>query len=147
MIVGTAQSAPMYFKEMDHRCPVDSDNGFMQYAFQTKLASFEFFSTMPDVFNDFNTFVGSTMGARNYWVNWFPIQERLIQGSTKESPLLVDVGAGKGHDLLDFHSKFPQEGHLVLQDLAGLIDNLEDLDPAIEPMVYDFSTEQPVKGM
>ncbi|KAK6065241.1 Demethylsterigmatocystin 6-O-methyltransferase 8 [Seiridium cupressi] len=101
---------------------------------------------MPEVFDDFNTFMGSTMGARSYWFDWFPIQEQLIQASTRETPLLVDVGAGRGHDLLEFHSRFPNNGPLVLQDLPAVIESIRELDTAIEPMAYDFFNKQPIKG-
>lgn len=120
----------------------------MQYAFQTKLTSFEYMSSIPWVLKDFNTFMGNTMGARKYWTDWFPVQERLLDGANEASPLLVDVGGGKGHDVLDFQAKYPQKGRrLVLQDLSPVTSDLEDLGPGIEHMTYDFFTEQPVKGI
>jgi hypothetical protein len=147
MIVGAAQKAPKYFKEYGYRCPTDPRDGLMQYAFQTKLTTFELFISMPQVFRDFNTFMGNTMGSRSYWVDWYPIQERLLDGAVQDSEaLLVDVGAGKGHDLQALHKKFPEQGPLVLQDLDSVIDSLTDLDAGIERMAYDFFTEQPVKG-
>ncbi|RYO90039.1 hypothetical protein DL762_002884 [Monosporascus cannonballus] len=91
-------------------------------------------------------FMGNTMGARTYWVDWFPVQERLLDGATADSALLVDVGGGRGHDLLAFHEKYPRQGRLVLQDLAPVIESTGDLDPAIERVSYDFFTEQPLKG-
>ncbi|KAH9905815.1 putative O-methyltransferase [Xylariomycetidae sp. FL2044] len=148
MVVGAAMKAPKYFSESGYRCPTDPHDGLMQYAFQTKLTTFELFSSMPQVFKDFNTFMGNTMGARSYWVDWFPVRERLLAGFAPRTPLLVDVGAGKGHDLEAFHRKFPnQEGRLVLQDLASVTDNInESLPRSIESMTYDFFTEQPLKG-
>ncbi|KUI54615.1 Demethylsterigmatocystin 6-O-methyltransferase [Cytospora mali] len=146
MIVGAAHKAPKYFKEAGYRCPTNPHDGLMQYAFQTKLMTFDFFRSMPSVFRDFNTFMGNTMGARTYWVDWFPVPERLLEGATQDAALLVDVGAGKGHDLIAFHEKYPHRGHLVLQDLASVLENLGHIDPAIERMPHDFSTEQPVQG-
>ncbi|KAF3021971.1 hypothetical protein E8E14_010378 [Neopestalotiopsis sp. 37M] len=147
MIVGAAQKAPEYFKEYGYRCPTDPRDGLMQYAFQTKLTTFELFTSMPQVFKDFNTFMGNTMGSRSYWVDWYPIQERLLDGAVQSSAaLLVDVGAGKGHDLQALHKKFPDQGRLILQDLDSVVNSLTNLDPAIEQMTYDFFTEQPVKG-
>ncbi|KAI0011122.1 O-methyltransferase-domain-containing protein [Xylariaceae sp. FL0662B] len=146
MIVGAAMKAPKWLKETGYRCPTDPDDGLMQYAFETKLTTFQLFSSMPDVLKDFNTFMGNTMGARSYCVDWFPVQERLLDGASKEFALLVDVGAGKGHDIIAFHDKYPDRGLLVLQDLAAVTDHIENLDPAIKRMAYDFFTEQPVKG-
>lgn len=119
----------------------------MQYALQTKFTTFEYMSSVPHILKDFNTFMGNTLGARKYWTDWFPVKNRLIDGVHESSPLLVDVGGGKGHDVLDFQAKFPQKpGRLVLQDLSSVTKNLGDLDPAIERMTYDFFAWQPVKG-
>ncbi|KAF3018914.1 hypothetical protein E8E14_010495 [Neopestalotiopsis sp. 37M] len=146
MILGAAQKAPKYFKEYGYCCPTNPKDGLMQYAFQTKLTTFELFMSMPQVFKDFNTFMGNTMGARSYWVDWYPLRERLIDGATQDSALLVDVGAGKGHDLLALHEKFPDHGKLILQDLDGVIESLNGMDHSIELVAYDFFTEQPIKG-
>lgn len=108
MILGVVHKAPKYFKEAGYRCLTDLHNGLMQYAFQTKLTTFDLFCSMPHVFRGFNTFMGNSMGARNHWVNWFPVPERLLEGATQDPALLVDVGAGKGHDLIAFHNKYSQ---------------------------------------
>ncbi|KAI0514347.1 putative O-methyltransferase [Xylaria bambusicola] len=146
MIVGAASQAPKYFKEAGYQCPTDPHDGLMQYAFRTKLTTFEFFKSMPEIFNDFNMFMGNTMGARHYWVDWFPVQDILLDGATNGSPLLVDVGGGKGHDVVSFHTRYPHQGRLVLQDLESVIESIEGLDSAIEVMEYNFFTEQPVEG-
>ncbi|KAI4592694.1 hypothetical protein KJ359_010596 [Pestalotiopsis sp. 9143b] len=146
MILGAAQKAPKYFGEYGYHCPTNPRDGLMQYAFQTKLTTFELFTSMPEVFKDFNTFMGNTMGARGYWVDWYPLQDRLLDGADPNSALLVDVGGGKGHDLQAFHDKFPKDGPLILQDLENVIDSLTGLSSSVQPMAYDFFTEQPVKG-
>jgi ribosomal protein RSM22 (predicted rRNA methylase) len=75
------------------------------------------------------------------------VQAQILDDADFEMPLIVDVGAGKGHDLLALYSKFPDSaGKLVLQDLPPVIEVLEDLNPAIEKVAYDFFTDQPVKG-
>ncbi|KAI0410007.1 putative O-methyltransferase [Xylaria palmicola] len=127
MIVRAASQAPRYFREAGHQCPTDPHDGLMQYAFRTKLTTFELLKTMPDIFKDFNMFMGNTMGARHYWFDWFPVQDRLLDGATAESALLVD-------------------GRLVLQDFGSVTDNIKGIDLAIEVMGYDFFTEQPVGG-
>lgn len=76
-MVGAMHKAPKYFEESGYRCPTDPHDGLMQYAFQTKLSAFDFFSSLPSIFKDFNTFMSNTMGARGYWVDWFPVEERL----------------------------------------------------------------------
>jgi hypothetical protein len=67
-------AASKCFKESDHKCSTVPRDVLMQYAFQIKLQTFDFFSTVPHILKDFNTFMGNTMGVRNYWVNWFLVQ-------------------------------------------------------------------------
>ncbi|KAI1121727.1 putative O-methyltransferase [Nemania abortiva] len=143
--ISAATKAPRYFKEAGYQCPTDPRDGLIQYTFQTKLSTFQFLCSKPEIMRDFNIFMGHTMGARDYWVEWYPVREQLLDGSVQELPLLVDVGGGKGHDLLAFNKKYPTGGRLVLQDLAAVIESIGDIDP-IEPMKYDFFTEQPVHG-
>ena len=133
-------------KEAGYRCPTEPKDGTVQYAFQTKYHIFDLLNSMPHIMHDFNEFMGNTMGARKYWVDWYPVQERLLQGAAKSTALIVDVGGGKGHDLQAFHEKYPQRGRLVLQDLPQAIDNIKELDPAIERAKYDFFTDQPTRG-
>ncbi|KAJ2990916.1 hypothetical protein NUW58_g2723 [Xylaria curta] len=141
-----AQMGSKYLRENGYHCPTDPKAGFVQYAFQTELSTFELISTMPDTFRDFNAFMGRTVGARKKWLEWYDVPGRLIQGARKDAPLLVDVGGGKGHDTLRFHELHPNSGHLVLQDLAPVLASSLDLPNEIEKMPYDFFTAQPVKG-
>ena len=102
---------------------------------------------MPSLLRDFNNFMGQTMGARQYWVDWFPVEEYLLAGFDSGTTLLVDVGGGKGHDLQAFHARYPGRGKLVLQDLPQALDSIGDeINPVIERMKQDFFTDQPVKG-
>ncbi|KAH7303845.1 sterigmatocystin 8-O-methyltransferase [Stachybotrys elegans] len=146
MVVGAAQKAPKFLQEYGSRCPSSPHDGLMQYAFQTKLTAFELFATMPSILKDFNLFMGNTMGAREYWVDWYPVQAQLLDGHDGGTALLIDVGGGKGHDLIAFHQLYKGRGRLVLQDLAPVIDGLHGLDPAIEAVKYDFFTPQPIIG-
>ncbi|KAI8962263.1 putative O-methyltransferase [Daldinia sp. FL1419] len=148
-IVQTVIRAPKYFKEAGYKSPTNPNDGLMQYAFQTKLGTFDLFSSMPQLLQDFNLAMGNTMGNRQFWFDWFPVEKELVTGAgiTKDSVLLIDVGGGKGHDLISFHERFPHlEGHLILQDSAPVITNIHGMIPKVEPTIYNFFTEQPVKG-
>ncbi|TLS24454.1 hypothetical protein PpBr36_08150 [Pyricularia pennisetigena] len=67
-------------------------------------------------------------------------------------PLLVDVGASKGHVTQAILQATPglDAGRCVLQDLPEVIDELKKLDPkelrASQKIAIDFHKEQPVKG-
>ncbi|KAF2971686.1 hypothetical protein GQX73_g1866 [Xylaria multiplex] len=146
MVMGAAIKAPKYLRETGYRCPTNPNDGFMQYAFQTKLSSFELFHSIPWVMRDFNTFMGNSMGARQIWLDWYPMQERLIDGSdpANDPALLVDIGGGWGHDIMAFNNKYPNKGKLILQDLPGVIKDCQSLPSGVEGLAYDFFTEQPV---
>ncbi|KAL3494925.1 hypothetical protein BJX62DRAFT_197028 [Aspergillus germanicus] len=91
--------------------------------------------------------MSNSMGARTYWIDWYPVQSRILDGATSDTALIVDIGAGKGHDLLAFADEFPDAGRLVLQDLPAVVDRLDGaLGTAIEVVAYGFFTEQPIKG-
>ncbi|EER39493.1 sterigmatocystin 8-O-methyltransferase [Histoplasma capsulatum H143] len=146
LIVPAMQSAPAYFLQRGHSCPSDPKDGLMQYAFNTKQTTFERIVSSPSLLKDFNMFMGNTMGARKYWVDWYPVQSQILDGAATDKPLIVDVGAGKGHDLLSYKNRFPNTGRLVLQDLPEVVETLEGLDEAVEKVTYDFFTEQPITG-
>ncbi|KAI9044121.1 S-adenosyl-L-methionine-dependent methyltransferase [Aspergillus affinis] len=144
LIVPAIQSAPAYFAR-GYSCPVDSKDGLVQQAFQTEETAFERITSSPFLLKDFNLFMGNTMGARKYWVDWYPVQERILDGADPSTAMIVDVGAGKGHDLVTYQERFPNTGQLVLEDLKAVTDTL-DLGLTIQKVPYDFFTEQPVLG-
>lgn len=60
-----------------------------------------------------------------------------------DRPLLVDIGAGREHELIAFRECFPDaQGTLILEDLPGVIDEVQearDLGAAgVETVKYDF---------
>ena len=112
---------------------------------------------MPgNVIGDFNTFMGNTMGARKYWLDWWPVEERVFEGmkvgNEEVNTLLVDVGGGKGHDVMAFKQRFGGRGkglgRLILQDQPHVLEEIGkgELGEGIEKCGYDFFTEQPVKS-
>jgi hypothetical protein len=155
VLVSSAIKAPKFLRETKYHAPTEPTDGFVQYANQTKLNIFEYLQSMPSLFADFNLFMGNTMGAREYWHDWYDVQGRLLNGfeSSESSTLLVDIGGGKGHDMVAFDSAFGEhlegeKGALVLQDLPQVLDAVpeEELRSTIKKMAHDFFAAQPVKG-
>ncbi|KAI9172792.1 O-methyltransferase asqD [Paramyrothecium foliicola] len=146
MVMAAAQMGPKYLKEVGYVAPTDPNDGFMQYAFQTKLSSFDLIASKPSVFKDFNTFMGRKVGAKTKWLEWYPVQERLIKDARQDTPLLVDIGGGNGHDVIAFQELYPDAGQLILQDQASVIASIQNMPTGIDRMAYDFFTPQPVKG-
>lgn len=87
------------------------------------------------------------MGHREEWFDFYPVAERLLV-QEQDKVLLVDVGGGKGHDLVKFHEKHSElPGKLIVQDLPAVIDDIsEPLPTRIEAQKYDFFTPQPIRG-
>ncbi|KAL9084574.1 MAG: hypothetical protein Q9165_007999 [Trypethelium subeluteriae] len=148
VLITSAVKSPKFIHESGNRCPHLPNDGFVQYAHQTKHNVFDLLNNMPSLLEDFNTFMGNTMGTNQYWVDWYPVEERLLQDMDPLTTLLVDIGGGKGHDLQAFHTKYPNRGRLILQDLPQGLNSIQerDLDPEIERMIHNFFTVQPVQG-
>lgn len=80
------------------------------------------------------------------WVDIYPVRE-LLSARRDGTPMVVDVGGGKGHDLERLRQKCPElpERSLILQDQDLVVETAKVYDP-IKTMAYDFFTPQPVKG-
>lgn len=93
--------------------------------------------------------MGGYHQGRPSWMDpgFYPVKESLIEGFDSNSAMIVDIGGSIGHDLEELHRKHPNiPGRFILQDLPVVIGQIEKIDERIEPMAYDFYTEQPVKG-
>ena len=141
---------PEYFRKTGYKTPTDALHCPFQYAFGTDLPYFEYLHQNPTQVKNFNTFMMGARHVRHHWVDWFPVRENVLKGFSRadDDALLVDLGGGGGHDLNRFIEKYPEaSGHLVLQDLPGVIAGATDLKQGIKPMGHDFFTPQPVKGL
>ena len=68
------------------------------------------------------------------WIDWFPVQECIIDGFENEEGgvLMVDVAGGRGHDLKKFQAMFPRApGRLIVDDLPQVLEGIS-LSPRIE---------------
>ena len=79
---------------------------------------------------------------------FYPFDERLVIEADKadDAVFMVDVGGGKGHDLVEIcrnHPNFP--GLLVLQEQQSVIAEATGLEARIRTMVHDFFSPQPIE--
>ena len=141
---------PEYFAKTKYQNPADAVNGPFQFAYDTQLHGFTWIMQPENSYylNNFNTWlVASHKGIPN-WLDWYPVQEQLINGldRSEKAVTMVDVGGGLGHELLELKKKYPDlAGRLVLQDQPENIKNVPETT-VFEPTVHDFFTPQPVKG-
>lgn len=78
-----------------------------------------------------------------------PIETEKFFGTSSifDDVLLVDVRGGKCHDLERFLGNDPKsEGHLILQDLPGVLENVKTSNEGTRAMPHNIFTPQTVKG-
>jgi hypothetical protein len=142
---------PQYLAESRYGNPQNITDTPFQLGHSTTRTFFDYLGRHPDQIGQFNNYMGMYAQDRPRWLDPgnFPVREILGEGASTEpdAALLVDVGGGKGHDLVTFKKTYGDlPGRLVLQDLAGAIQQAGSLPDGIESTVYDFFTPQPVKG-
>ncbi|BCR98264.1 uncharacterized protein AKAW2_31583S [Aspergillus luchuensis] len=150
----TIQKTPEYLQVTNYRNPEDPLFAPLQYTNNMKEDGFMWLCQNAEALARFNKFMEGQRADRPHWADWFPVQERVLADadSNPDRAMIVDIGGGRGHDLLGFKKRFPNApGKLVLEDLPVVIDEVrgaQDLEGAnIVPVKYNFFTEQqPVKG-
>lgn len=140
---------PAYLKDTGYRNPVDAFDGPFQSVNATKDHYFTWLQANPEVQRAFNYTMGipRLSFGEEQWFDFFPVEEKLLSGTSTDTVVLVDIGGGRGHDLREFRDKFHSaSGRLILQDLPTVIDDITDQPAGIQLMKHDFFTVQPVKG-
>ena len=139
---------PQYFREIGYKCPTDPLDCPFQWTFKTSQDYFEWVASDSRRAEHFAASMKNMSKAGTPWYEFFPVQEGLLDGADEDSPLIVDVGGGEGHDLKLFLEHYPQaSGKVVLQDRPNIIEMLRErsLD-GVELMSHDFFEKQPVAG-
>lgn len=144
----TVSHIPTYLKKTNYRNPTGASVGPIFDAEGIYTSIWEWLAADPKRQDTAATFMEADQAARPSWVEWFPIREHIIDGFGGDSDVLqVDVGAGRGHDVVRFKEALPDApGKLIVQDLPQVINSIEGMDPSIIRQTYDFFTPQPVKG-
>ncbi|KAJ5266971.1 hypothetical protein N7478_009779 [Penicillium angulare] len=149
------QKTPEFLEATNYRNPDDPLVAPLQYTHELgKKNGFTWLCENPLALSRFNSFMEGQRADRLHWGDWFPVNEQILDHPdlTSETPLLVDIGAGRGHDLIGFRQRFPEApGKLILEDLSTVIDEVngaQDLAAAkVDTQVFDFFNEvQPVQG-
>lgn len=87
-----------------HLSPTDATNGPFQATHKTYLDMFGFALNNKEKFwDDISTFFEGDRGSRSHWAEWFPAQEKLLDGSLlrPDAPVIVDVSGNAVMILLD----------------------------------------------
>ena len=100
------QKLPQYLAGRGYAMPQDPKDGVFQYAYGTGHTLFQDLAANPNEMSKFGSHVAGYSQGRPRWCQpgFYPVDERLGQGlqAGDDQVLLVDVGGGKGQDLLLF---------------------------------------------
>ncbi|KAK8044323.1 hydroxyindole O-methyltransferase [Apiospora rasikravindrae] len=138
---------PAYFRETGYKQPTSLTDGPFQAAHGTKLPFFDWLVATPPHLAHFDSFMSAYRAGKPDWWDFYPVAEQLVAGFDpgQSDAFLVDVGGGRGHDLVQFakvHGSHP--GRLVLQDREPVVATAETSD-RFEAQAHDFFTPQPVR--
>ncbi|KAL8942614.1 MAG: hypothetical protein Q9211_001312 [Gyalolechia sp. 1 TL-2023] len=144
------QKMPESFAKNHYRCP-QALQGPLQDTYDTKLAGFDFIMEprWAETLKDCNLFMQGRREGSVSWLEFYPFADNIMAESDagSQAVLVVDVGGGLGHGLIELKQKFPSiEGRLVLQDLPKTVQQAGNGAGIFEPMAHDFFSPQPLKG-
>ena len=141
------QVLPQFLAETKYQNPTESTHTPFQKAHGTDLVPFLWLQDKPIYLNNFGTWISASREGQNIFLDVFPFEKEITSNSKPETPLFVDIGGGIGHQCVALKKKLPNTpGRVILQDLPPVIAHAMSAE-GIEPMVHDFTTEQPIKGI
>ena len=144
-----------YFRKEGYHAPQKSNDGALQWVFNTRKNYFDLIHDSEESLRAFNDFMSGNRVNRKHWTDWFPAEEKLLKGfqdipgseHNESSIFLVDIGGGLGRDVKTMLIKFPElEDKLVLQDIQATADAAKGLGSGIRVIGHDFFNPQPIKG-
>ncbi|KAL9034644.1 MAG: hypothetical protein Q9180_005290 [Flavoplaca navasiana] len=148
-VFGTTQLAEWLFLSTATVFAQYPADGPFQYAHNTKKVFFDYLET-PRTLDKLNNYMAGHRRGRPNWMDadFYPVQDaRKDIKLDSDTPILVDIGGGKGHDVMEFKKKFPSlPGRLIVQDLPNTIQRVASTHQGIEFRPHDFFPPQPIKG-
>jgi hypothetical protein len=147
------RTLPAFLKKTHFRNPTDVNDCNLQFSTGQRGNLFQFIGSDPVLASEFNDAMEChSRYNTTAWVDTYPTETIIAAAKarpTQTSPLIVDVGGGKGYDLKMFLAKHPGEvpaGSLVLQDLPEALKSVKAelaSEQAITVRAHDFFTPQP----
>ncbi|OJJ96393.1 hypothetical protein ASPACDRAFT_1883100 [Aspergillus aculeatus ATCC 16872] len=140
---------PAFLRDTHYQNPEDHSAGPIQYTYHTRMNSFEWLATHQAMHARFHAYVDGVREGQPDWVDWFPVQERILDGyvASASDSLIVDVATGSGRDMLAFKRKFPDvAGRVIIQDLPAVFKDVHCQDLGLEKIEHDVFEPQPVEG-
>lgn len=132
--------------------PVDNVKSPWSYIHGTgNKTAWEYLAQFPERFQAFNDAMQAQTSATVWTVALYPFAQALAEvPSSADTPLVVDIGGGKGLALQRIRELVGKDvtGRFILQDLQVVLDDATTEEVAgLEVQAVDFFQPQPVKGM
>ncbi|KAF2730937.1 S-adenosyl-L-methionine-dependent methyltransferase [Polyplosphaeria fusca] len=145
------QATPAYLDKHGYKDLNDAHNTVFQAAHDTTQTPFEWISSRPEAYANFNTYMAARNADQVSWLQNYPVHKDISPTDPNINPervLFVDVGGGIGHQATDFRAKYKEiPGRVLNQDLAFPIKQAKGIGaPGVEHMVHDIFTPNPIKG-
>jgi hypothetical protein len=146
------RTLPFYLKKTGFKNPTNVNDCNFQFWRGEGANMFHYVGTNPLLTSDFNDAMECHSKYNlTPWVDIYPTDTAITAAKERpanNTPLVVDIGGGKGHDLKKFLARHPElpAGSLVLEDLPDILKGVpEDLSDAaaIAVQPHDFFTPQP----
>ena len=148
VLVPSHARLPEYCRSRGYRNPQPADEVWKIVSGENKTF-YEWLHERPEKAANFQTMLTGYASDLPTWTTFYPTGE-LLKTWRDNTALVVDVGGGRGQDLLtilELHDT-GVKGELILQDLPEVIETAkkQGLNSRITPMAHDFFQTQPVKG-
>ncbi|KAK4618127.1 hypothetical protein CLAFUW4_11906 [Fulvia fulva] len=132
-----------YFAGNGYREPDNEEAGLCAYALGVPF--WQFLNKRPDTAKTFNVFMETARFAKKSWLEVYPVHE--LSQPDDQSIMLIDVGGGRGHDLVELAMRQQQiglKGRLVLQERPEVIVQVPaEWENDFEAHEHDFFQAQP----
>jgi hypothetical protein len=127
------------------------DQNSQKTAFQvgqhTTDSFYDWLESHPEQHSAFYGYMGALHTVTERWVDVVRFDEEIARDSHENEAVFVDIGGGDGSQCIEVQKAHQLGGRIILQDRAAVIEKATKAREAgVETMVYDFFTEQPVKG-
>lgn len=143
-----ALALPDYLQKIGYQNPSDQKHAPFQDGHRTEESLFEWISKRPELLHNFNMWMTGQREGRANWLDFFPLEEKLLTGfkDDGDAVMFVDVGGSRGHEIDAIKKRYPNlPGKFILQDLPETIKQALPT-PGVQAIAHDFFKEQPVKG-
>lgn len=118
-----------------------------QVAHRTTESFYDWLEARPEKHAIFYGYMAANHSVTAKWLDVVRFDEEFAHNLLENEVVFVDIGGGDGVQSIEVQKTHSLGGRIIMQDRPAVIDKATKArDAGIETMVYDFFTEQPVKG-